>query len=161
MRLSRARRFSITMLTVLAAEGAWAACSPGGQLARLDADPARCSERQLARLDEVLANRLEFRAVLDLPLAATVLRQRKCPSAEEFEAFFAAWRRLPATGVKYTVQRYCLSTPTFYRIRFPVPDKPLEDTASVELRADIDKLQSEMIPALASKLAEVDRLVRQ
>jgi len=160
MRLSRARGFLITMLTVLAAQGAWAACSTGGQLARLDADPARCSERQLARLDEVLGNRLEFRAVLDLPLATTVLRQRKCPAAEEFEAFVAAWKRLPRTGIDYTVKRYCLTKPTFYRIRFPLPDKPLDDAAAIKLSADIAKLQSEVIPALASKLAKVDELVR-
>jgi len=156
---SRVRRFLVTMLTVFAAESAWAACSPGGQLAGLHADPAKCSERQLARLDEVLGNRLEFRAVLDLPLATTVLRQRKCPSAEEFEAFVAAWGRLPGTGVDYTVKRYCLTKPTFYRIRFPMPDKPLDDAAAIKLSADIDKLQSEVIPALASKLAKVDELV--
>jgi hypothetical protein len=157
----RARWFLVTMLTVLTAEGAWAACSTGGQLARRDADPGRCSERQLARLDEVLGNRLEFRAVLDLPLATTVLRQRKCPSAEEFEAFVAAWRRLPGTGVNYTVKRYCLMKPTFYGIRFAEPDKPLDDTAATELSANIDKLQSEVIPALASKLARVEELVRR
>jgi len=156
----RVRRFLVTVLAVLTAEGAWAACSTGGQLARLDADPARCSERQLARLDEVLGNRLEFRAVLDLPLATLVLRQRKCPTAEEFETFVAAWKRLPGTGVNYTVKRYCLTKPTFYGIRFPLPDKPLDETAAIKLSADIDALQSETIPALASKLAKVEELVR-
>jgi len=155
------RRFLVTILTVLAAQGAWAACSTGGQLARLDADPVRCSDRQLATLDDILGNRLEFRAVLDLPLATTVLRQRKCPTAEEFEAFMAAWKLLPGTGINYTVKRYCLTKPTFYRIRFPAPDKPLDDTAAIKLGADIDRLQSETIPALASKLAKVEALVRQ
>jgi hypothetical protein len=155
------RPFLVTMLTVLTAEGAWAACSTGGQLARLDAAPEKCSVRQLARLDEVLGNRLEFRAVLDLPLATRALRERKCPSVEEFEAFYAAWKQLPGTGVNYTVKRYCLTKPTFYGTRFPFPDKPLDDTAAVKLSADIDRLQSEAIPALASKLAKVDGLVRR
>ena len=155
------RRFLVTMLTVLTAEGAWAACSTGGQLARLDATPAKCSVRQLARLDEVLSNRLEFRAVLDLPLATTVLRERKCPSVDEFEAFFTAWKRLPRSGLDYTVKRYCLTRPTFYGIRFPLPDKPLDNTAAVKLSADIDRLQSGAIPALASKIAKVDELTRR
>ena len=131
-----------------------------GQLTRLDADPSRCSERQLTRLDEALGNRLEFRAVLDLPLATTALRQHKCPTAEEFEAFLAAWKRLPGTGVNYTVKRYCLGTPTFYGIRFLEPDKPLDETATMKLSADIDELQSATIPALASKLARVEELAR-
>jgi hypothetical protein len=154
------RRFLVAMLTVVTAEGVWAACSTSGQLARLDAAPAKCSVRQLARLDEILSNRLEFRAVLDLSLATTVLRERKCPTVEEFEAFYAAWKRLPGTGVNYTVKRYCLTKPTFYGIRFPSPDRPLDETAAVNLSADIDRLQSEAIPALASKLAKVDELVR-
>jgi hypothetical protein len=154
------RRFLVMMLIVSTAEGAWAACSTGGQLARRDVSPAKCSVRQLARLDQVLSNRLEFRAVVDLSLATTVLRERKCPSIEEFEAFFTAWKRLPRTGVSYTVERYCVSKPTFYGIRFPLPDKPLDNTAAVKLSADIDALQNEMIPALASKLAKVDELAR-
>jgi len=153
-------RFLVTMLTVLTAEGAWGACSTGGQLARLSASPAKCTDRQLTTLDKVLSNRLEFRAVLDLPLATQVLRERKCPTAAEFEDFVAAWNRLPGTGVNYTVKRYCLTKPTFYGIRFPFPDKPLDDTAAVKLSVDIDALQSKLIPALASKLADVDGLVR-
>ena len=110
------------LFIVLAAEPAWAACSTRGQLARLDASPARCTEGQLGTLDKVLSNRLQFRAVLDLPLATQVLRERKCPTAAEFEDFVAAWNTLPGTGVKYTVKRYCLTKPTFYGIRFPFPD---------------------------------------
>ena len=91
------RRFLVTILTVLAAEGAWAACSTGGQLIRIDASPAKCTERQLGTLDAMLSQRLQFRAFLDLPLATQVLRERKCPTAEEFEAFFAAWHGLPGT----------------------------------------------------------------
>ena len=153
------RRFLVTILTVLAAEGAWAACSTGGQLIRIDASPAKCTERQLGTLDAMLSHRLQFRAFLDLPLATQVLRERKCPTAEEFEAFFAAWHGLPGTGVSYTVKRYCLTEPTFYRIRFPFPDKPLDDTALVKLSADVAALESEVIPALASKLAAVDQLI--
>ena len=153
------RRFLVTILTVLAAEGAWAACSTGGQLIRIDASPAKCTERQLGTLDAMLSQRLQFRAFLDLPLATQVLRERKCPTAEEFEAFFAAWHGLPGTGVNYTVKRYCLTEPTFYRIRFPVPDKSLDDTALVKLSADVAALESEVIPALASKLAAVDQLI--
>jgi hypothetical protein len=51
-------RFLVTMLTVLTAEGAWAACSTGGQLARLSASPAKCTDRKLTTLDNVLSNRL-------------------------------------------------------------------------------------------------------
>ena len=153
------RRFLVTILTVLAAEGAWAACSTGGQLIRIDASPAKCTERQLGTLDAMLSHRLQFRAFLDLPLATQVLRERKCPTAEEFEAFFAAWKRLPGTGVNYTVKRYCLTEPTVYRIRFPFPDKPLDDTALVKLSADVAALESEVIPALASKLAAVDQMI--
>ena len=153
-------RLFLVMLIILIAEMAWAGCSTGGQLARLGISPATCSDRQLTALDRTLSNRLEFRAVLDLPLATQVLSERKCPSAEEFEDFMTAWKRLPGTGVDYTVKRYCLTTPTFYRVRFPFPDKPLDDVAVVKLSADIDRLQSDVIPALASKLATVDELVR-
>jgi len=157
----RARRFFVTMLTVLTAESAWAACSTGGQLIRLGADPVTCSDRQLTRLDKVLSNRLEFRATLDLPLASAVLRERKCPSTEEFDAFFEAWKQLPGTGVTYTVKRYCLTRPTFYGVRLPFPDKPLSDQAAAKLSSDVEALQSDAIPALASKLARVDELVRR
>jgi hypothetical protein len=89
-----------------------------------------------------------------------VLRERKCPSAEEFEAFFAAWKQLPGTGFRYTAKKYCLTQPTFYGIRFPFPDKPLDDIAAAELSADIDTLENAVIPALASKLTAVDGLMR-
>ena len=150
---------TILLLTISTGERAWAACSTGGQLVRLGTSPVKCTELQLTMLDTVLNNRLEFRAVLDLPLATQVLRERKCPTAEEFEAFFAAWKRLPRTGVNYTVERYCLTDPTFYRIRFPVPDKPLDDTAVLKLSADVAALESQVIPALASKLAAVEQMI--
>jgi hypothetical protein len=154
------RHFLAMLFIVLAGETAWAACSTGGQLARLDASPAKCTEGQLGTLDKVLSDRLQFRAVLDLPLATQVLRERKCPSAEEFEAFFAAWKQLPGTGVRYTAKKYCLTQPTAYGIRFPFPDKPLDDTAAVKLSGDVAALESEVIPALASKLAAVDELIQ-
>ena len=154
------RHFLAMLFIVLAAEPAWAACSTWVQLARLGASPAKCTEGQLGTLDKVLSNRLQFRAVLDLPLATQVLRERKCPSAEEFEAFFAAWKQLPGTGVRYTAKKYCLTQPTVYGIRFPFPDKPLDDIAAAELSADIDTLENAVIPALASKLTAVDGLMR-
>jgi hypothetical protein len=89
-----------------------------------------------------------------------VLGERKCPTVEEFEAFAAAWNRLPGTGVSYTAKRYCLTKPTVYGLRFPFPDKPLDNAAANRLSADIDALQNELIPALASKVAEVEALVR-
>ena len=156
----RIHHFLAMILTVLAAEGAWAACSIGGQLSRRDASPVKCTRKQLDRLDKVLSNRLQFREVLDLPLATEVLREGKCPSAEEFKAFFDGWKQLPGTGFNYTVRRYCLTKPTYYGIRFPWPDKPLDDTAASRLSADIDVLQNELIPALSSKRSEVDRLGR-
>jgi hypothetical protein len=154
------RHFLAVLCIVLAAEPAWAACSTGGQLARLGASPAHCTQGQLGTLDKALSDKLQFRAVLDLPLATQVLRERKCPSAEEFEAFFAAWKQLPGTGFRYTVKKYCLTQSTVYGIRFPFPDKPLDDVAAAELSADIDTLENAVIPALASKLAAVDQLVQ-
>ena len=151
---------TVLLLTISTGQRAWAACSTGGQLARLGTSPIKCTERQLTMLDKVLNNRLEFRAVLDLPLATQVLRERKCPTAEEFEAFFAARKRLPGTGVTYTIKRYCLTDSTFYRIRFPFPDKPLDDTALGRLSADLASLETEVIPALASKLDAVDQLIQ-
>jgi hypothetical protein len=151
---------TILLLTISTGERAWAACSTRGQLARLDASPVKCTERQLTRLDNVLNNRLEFRAVLDLPLATQVLRERKCPSVAEFAAFVAAWNRLPGTGVSYTAKKYCLTDPTVYGLRFPFPDKPLDDAAVVKLGTDVGKLQSEVIPALASKLNAVEQLIQ-
>jgi hypothetical protein len=154
------RCFLAMLLIVLAGEAAWAACSTGGQLARLGTSPAKCTKGQLGALDTVLSNQLQFRAFLDLPLATTVLRERKCPSAAEFEAFFAAWKQLPRTGVRYTAKKYCLTPPTVYGIRFPFPDKPLDDTAAAALSADIDTLENAVIPALSAKLAAVDGLMR-
>jgi len=150
---------AILLLTIATGDRAWAACSTGGQLARFGASPVKCTARQLTMLDTVLNKRLEFRAVLDLPLATQVLRERKCPTAEEFAAFFAAWNRLPGTGVNYTIKRYCRTAQAF-GIRVPFPDKPLDDTAVVKLSADVAPLENEVIPALASKLAAVDQLVQ-
>jgi hypothetical protein len=67
---------------------------------------------------------------------------------------------LPGTGSIYTAKRYCQTTPTVYGIRFPDPDKPLDDAAASRLGADIDRLQNEVIPALASKRAEVAAILR-
>jgi hypothetical protein len=148
------------LLCTVMADGARAACSTSGQVARLNASPAKCTERQLGTLDEVLSRRLHFRALLDLPLAIQVLRERKCPSAEEFVAFFAAWRELPKTGVAYAVKPYCLTPPTVYRLQFLWPDKPLDDTAATRLSADIAALENTVIPALSAKLAAVDGMMR-
>jgi hypothetical protein len=148
------------ILTLLAARGAWAACNIGSQLSRLDASAAKCTQRQLHRLDTILSNRLQFRESLDLPLATKAVRERKCPSADEFEAFIDEWKRLPGTGFNYAVKRYCLTPPTYYGIRFLWPDKPLDDTAATRLSTDIDALRNDMIPALTSKHAEVETLVR-
>jgi hypothetical protein len=40
------------------------------------------------------------------------------------------------------------------------PDKPLDDAAASRLSVDIDRLQNEVIPALASKRAEVNGVLR-
>ena len=148
------------MLAVSVAEGAWATCRVGGQLSRLGTSPATCTQWQLDKLDTVLSNRLQFRASLDLPLAVTVLRERKCPSLEELQAFRDAWRRLPGTGFRYTAKRYCLTRPTYYGFQFPWPDKPLDDTAAARLGAEIDKLRDELIPALEAKRSAVKTLVQ-
>ena len=157
---SRLRYVLILTLSLAAAKVGWATCSVDSQLVNLGDPPIKCSPSQLGRLDRVLSNRLQFRATLDLPLATKVLEERKCPSAEEFQAFFDAWRRLPRTGFTYTAKRYCMTTPTFYGIRFAYPDKPLDDAAASRLAVDIDRLRSEVIPALASKGAEVNGLLR-
>jgi hypothetical protein len=62
--------------------------------------------------------------------------------------------------IQETARKYCQTTPTFYLIQFPSPDKPLDDTALAKLSADIDRLQNVVIPALESKRAEVDALLR-
>src|SRR5262245_50805340 len=148
------------MVAVTIAEGAWATCRVGGQLSRLATSPARCTQQQLDKLDTLLGNRLEFRASLDLPLAEKVLRERKCPSLEELQAFLDAWRRLPGTGFRYTAKKYCLTLPTYYGFQFPWPDKPLDDRAAGRLAEDIDRLRDELIPALAAKRSAVRTLVQ-
>jgi hypothetical protein len=50
-----------------------------------------------------------------------------------------------------------VTEPTFYLIRFPSPDKPLDDAAGASLSAAIDRLRNSVIPALASKEAVVER----
>jgi hypothetical protein len=151
-------RSVLTLLLVLATAGvAGATCNIAQQLSNLQEAPTGCSPSQLGRLEKVPANRLRFSEDLDLPLATRVLQERKCPSAEEFKAFFDAWRELPRTGTTYTVRRYCVTEPTFYLIRFPSPDKPLDDAAGASLSAAIDRLRNSVIPALASKEAVVER----
>lgn len=72
------------MLTLAAAQAARGTCSIERELSNLDAVPARCNQRQIHRLQDALRNRLGFRESLDLPLAQQVLREHKCPSADEF-----------------------------------------------------------------------------
>jgi len=130
------------------------------QLAHLEAAPSKCSQGQLVALERVLSNRLQFHESLDLPLARKVLDERKCPGADEFVAFFDAWKQLPGTGSVYTVKKFCATTPTFYLVQFPFPDKPLDEDAATKLSEDIDRLQNVVIPALQSKFIEVETLLR-
>jgi hypothetical protein len=130
------------------------------QLAHPEAAPSRCSQGQLAALERVMSYRLQFRESLDLPLARKVLDERKCPSVDEFVAFFDAWKQLPGTGSVYTVRKYCATTPTYYLVQFPFPEKPLDDDAATKLSEDIDRLQNVVIPGLASKFTEVEALLR-
>src|SRR5262245_11852294 len=157
---SRLRYVLILALNLAVARVGWATCSVDSQLTNLGGSPSKCTPSQLDRLERVLNNRLQFRAALDLPLATKVLEERKCPSAGEFQAFFDAWRQLPRTGFTYTAKRYCMTTPTFYGIRFAYPDKPLDDAAASRLAVDLDRLKNEVIPALASKRAEVNGMLR-
>lgn len=150
----------VAFLTLATAGGAGARCGMAHQLAHLDTMPTKCSPGQLVALQRVLSNRLQFRESLDLPLARKVLEERKCPSVEEYQAFFDAWKRLPETGFTYTARKYCQTTPTFYLIQFPSPDKPLDDAAAVKLGDDIDRLENVVIPALESKRTDVDGLLR-
>ena len=149
----------LALLTLAPASGAWARCGMERQLAHPEAAPSRCSQGQLAALERVLSYRLQFRESLDLPLARKVLDERKCPRADEFEAFFDAWKQLPGTGSDYTVKKYCATTPTYYLVQFPFPDKPLDEDAATKLSQDIDRLQNVVIPALASKFTEVEALL--
>jgi hypothetical protein len=130
------------------------------QLAHLEAAPSKCSQGQLVALERVLSNRLQFHESLDLPLARKVLDERKCPGADEFVAFFDAWKQLPGTGSVYAVKKFCATTPTYYLVQFPFPDKPLDDGAATKLSEDIDRMQNVVIPALQSKFIEVETLLR-
>jgi len=150
----------MALLTLALASGAWARCGMERQLANLEAGPSKCSQGQLAALERVLRYRLQFRESLDLPLARKVLDERKCPGADEFVAFFDAWKQLPGTGSVYTVKKFCATTPTFYLVQFPFPDKPLDEDAATKLSEDIDRLQNVVIPALQSKFIEVETLLR-
>ena len=147
-------------LALAPASGAWAGCGMVRQLAHLEAAPGKCSQAQLVALEKVLSNRLQFRESLDLPLARKVLDERKCPSADEFVAFFDAWKQLSGTGSVYTVKKYCATTPTFYLVQFPSPGKPLDEDAAIKLGQDIDRLQNVVIPALGSKRTEVEAFLR-
>ena len=138
----------LALLTLAPASGAWARCGMERQLAHPEAAPSRCSQGQLAALERVLSYRLQFRESLDLPLARKVLDERKCPSADEFVAFFDAWKQLPGTGSVYTVKKYCATTPTYYLVQFPFPEKPLDEDAATKLSEGIDRLQDVVIPAL-------------
>ena len=82
------------------------------------------------------------------------------PEPDEYEAFFDAWKQLPGTGSGYTVKKYCATTPTYYLVRFPSPEKPLDDDAATRLSEDIERLETVVIPALMSKRAVVDALAR-
>ena len=153
---------SIPLMALLAlapASGAWARCGMLRQLAHPEAAPSKCSQGQLVALERTLSNRVQFRESLDLPLARKVLDERKCPSADEFAAFFDAWKQLPGTGSVYTVKKYCATTPTYYLVQFPFPEKPLDEDAATKLSDDIDRLQNVVIPALASKFTEVEALL--
>ena len=149
----------MALLTLALASGAWARCGMARQLAHLEVAPGKCSQEQLVALERVLSYRLQFRESLDLPLARKVLDERKCPGADEFEAFFDAWKQLPGTGSDYTVKKYCATTPTYYLVQFPFPEKPLDEDAATKLSDDIDRLQNVVIPALASKFTEVEALL--
>ena len=149
----------MALLTLALASGASARCGMERQLAHLEAAPSKCSQGQLVALESRLSNRLQFRETLDLPLARKVLDERKCPGADEFVAFFDAWKQLPGTGSVYTVKKYCATTPTYYRVQFPFPEKPLDEDAATKLSDDIDRLQNVVIPALASKFTEVEALL--
>jgi hypothetical protein len=150
----------MALLALAPASGAWARCGMVRQLAHPEAAPSKCSQGQLVALERTLSNRVQFRESLDLPLARKVLDERKCPSADEFAAFFDAWKQLPGTGSVYTVRKYCATTPTFYLVQFPSPEKPLDDDAATKLGEDIDRLQNVVIPALQSKFIEVETLLR-
>jgi hypothetical protein len=150
----------VAFLTLASATGAWARCGMERQLAHLAVAPSKCSQGQLVALERVLSNRLQFRETLDLPLARKVLDERKCPSADEFVAFFDAWKQLPGTGTVYTVRKYCATTPTFYLVQFPAPEKPLDDDDATRLSEDIDRLQNVVIPALESKSTQVEALLQ-
>src|SRR5262249_26868899 len=57
--------FRVTFLVLATASAAWARCGVSHQLADLEARPTRCSAKQLVALQQVLANRLQFRESLD------------------------------------------------------------------------------------------------
>jgi hypothetical protein len=147
-------------LVVATGRVSYGACNVAHELARLTAAPAACTQSQLHRLQAVLERRVAFRETLDLPLAQTVLEQRTCPGVDAFRAFFDAWRALDRTGHAYTIKRFCSTPQTFYGLRFPYPDKPLDDADVAALAADIDTLEHRLVPALATKSAAVSELLR-
>src|SRR5262249_17251233 len=104
--------FRVTFLVLATASAAWARCGVSHHLADLEARPRKCGRKPLVALQPALANRLEFRESLDLPLAKKVLQERKCPSTDDLRAFVDAWKQLPGTGFSYTAKRFCLAAPT-------------------------------------------------
>ena len=147
-------------LVVATAGVSHAACNVADELARLGTAPAGCTQFQLHRLQVVLERRVAFRETLDLPLARTVLAQHTCPDADAFRAFFDAWRALDRSGHTYTIKRYCSTPVTFYGVRFPYPDKPLDGAEVAALAGDVDTLEHRLVPALVTKRAVVGELLR-
>jgi hypothetical protein len=151
----------LALALVVATTGvARGACNVAHELSRLAAAPAGCTQAQLHRLRVVLGNRVAFRETLDLPLAQAVLEERTCPSVDELRAFFDAWRALDRTGHAYTIKRYCSTPQTYYGLRFPYPDKPLDDAEVAALAADIDALEHRLVPALVTKSSLVSDLLQ-
>jgi hypothetical protein len=108
----------------------------------------------------MLSNRLQFRESLDLPLARKVLDERKCPprtrswpSSMPGGSYRGRARTTPSGSD-------CATTPSYYLVQFPFPEKPLDDDAATKLSEDIDRLQNVVIPALQSKFIEVETLLR-
>lgn len=60
---------------------------------------------------------------------------------------------------RFTIQRYCSTTQTYYGLRFPYPDKPLDDAEVAALAADIDALEHRLVPALVTKSSLVSELL--
>jgi len=154
-------RLALALAVVVATGGvSRGACNVTHELAHLTAAPAGCTRSQLQRLQVMLQRRVAFRETLDLPLAQTVLAQRTCPGADAIRAFFDAWRALDRIGHTFTIKRYCSTPMTFYGLRFPYPDKPLDDAEVAALAGDVDALQHRLVPALVTKSSVVNEMLR-